>query len=210
MNIPKRYEDLTVEQFQQLELLKEDSTSDTLDKTIKRLSILSGKSIEYIEAMKPTEVYNKLLDAIYLSLPLTSMECPETFMLGFKKFRAIKDISSYSLSQQIDYTNILKANNSDYIKCLPELMAISHQELTLRGWKYCPENHAKNVELFKKSKLSESMGAVFFYSNCLKSYSTIIADYTQEKAKVLQDHMKEMMADQEFQSFLKDGGGNTQ
>lgn len=52
MNIPKRYEDLTVEQFQQLELLKEDSSLDTLDKTIKRLSILSGKSIEYIEAMR--------------------------------------------------------------------------------------------------------------------------------------------------------------
>lgn len=55
MNIPKRYEDLTVEQFQQLELLKEDSSLDTLDKTIKRLSILSGKSIEYIEAMRPSD-----------------------------------------------------------------------------------------------------------------------------------------------------------
>lgn len=210
MNIPKRYEDLTVEQFQQLELLKEDSSLDTLDKTIKRLSILSGKSIEYIEAMRPSDVHYHLLDAIFLTLPLTSMECPESFVLGFKKFRYIKDISTYTLSQQIDYTSILKASNSDYIKCLPELMTVSHQELTLRGWKYCPENHSKNVELFKKSKLSDSMGAVFFYSNCLKSYSKIIADYTQEKAKVLQDHMKEMMADQEFQSFLKGGDGNTQ
>jgi hypothetical protein len=45
MNIPKRYEDLTVSQFQELEALKNDDTLDKLDKSIKRLSILSGKSV---------------------------------------------------------------------------------------------------------------------------------------------------------------------
>ena len=210
MNIPKRYEDLTVEQFQQLEQLKNNNSLDALDKAIKRLSILSGKSIEYIEAMKPSDVYDKLLDAVFLFQPLESMPLKDSVILCFKKFRYIREISQYTTAQQKDFTEILKMNGNNYINCLPELMAICHQELTLRGWVYNSDNHFKNVELFKKSKLSETMGAVFFYSNCLKSYSEIIADFMENNNKKLKDHYQMMMDDQEFQSFLKDGGGNTQ
>jgi len=210
MNIPKRYEDLTVSQFQELEALKTDESLDKLDKSIKRLSILSGKSIEYIETLKPYLVYDKLLEAVFLIEPIKSMASPETFVLGFKKFRYIKSIDQYTTSQQKDFTEILKAHNNDYINCLPELMAICHQELTLFGWQYKPENHFKNVELFKQSKLKDSLGAVFFYSNCLKNYSEIIEDCLQKNNEILKAHYKTMMEDQEFQTFLKGGDGNTQ
>jgi hypothetical protein len=209
MNIPKRYEDLTVNQFQELEALKNDDTLDKLDKSIKRLSILSGKSVEYIETLKPSLVYEKLLDAIFLIEPINSMASPESFTLAYKKFRYIKSIDQYTTSQQKDFTEILKANNNDYIACLPELMAICHQELTLFGWKYKPENHFKNVELFKQSKLKDSLGAVFFYSNCLKSYSVIIEDCLLKANEMIQAHVKTMTDDQEFQTFLKGGDGNT-
>ncbi len=209
MNIPKRYEDLTVNQFQELEALKNDDTLDNLDKSIKRLSILSGKSVEYIETLKPSLVYEKLLDAIFLIEPINSMASPESFTLAYKKFRYIKSIDQYTTAQQKDFTEILKANNNDYIACMPELMAICHQELTLFGWKYKPENHFKNVELFKQSKLKDSLGAVFFYSNCLKSYSEIIEDCLQKANEMIQAHAKTMMEDREFQTFLKGGDGNT-
>jgi hypothetical protein len=209
MNIPKRYEDLTVSQFQELEALKNDDTLDKLDKSIKRLSILSGKSVEYIEKLKPSLVYEKLLDAIFLIEPINSMASPESFTLAYKKFRYIKSIDQYTTAQQKDFTEILKVNNNDYIACLPELMAICHQELTLFGWKYKPENHFKNLELFKQSKLKDSLGAVFFYSNCLKSYSEIIEDCLLKANEMIQAHVKTMMDDQEFQTFLKGGAGNT-
>jgi len=192
MNIPKRYEDLTVNQFQELEALKNDDTLDNLDKSIKRLSILSG-----------------ILDAIFLIEPINSMASPESFTLAYKKFRYIKSIDQYTTAQQKDFTEILKANNNDYIACMPELMAICHQELTLFGWKYKPENHFKNVELFKQSKLKDSLGAVFFYSNCLKSYSVIIEDCLLKANEMIQAHAKTMMEDREFQTFLKGGDGNT-
>lgn len=210
MNIPKIYEDLTVQQFQELEQLKTNDTLDSLDKAIKRLSILSGKSIEYIESMKPSEVFDKLLDATFLFQPLESMGLKDSVVLGFKKFRYIRDISQYTTAQQKDFTEILKMNGNNYINCLPELMAICHQELTLKGWVYNSDNHFKNVELFKKAKLSDTMGAVFFYSNCLKNYSEIIADFTESNNQMLKDHYKTMMEDQEFQNFLKDGDGNIQ
>jgi hypothetical protein len=208
MTIPKRYEDLTVEQFQQLELLKAEKL-DKLDMACKRLSILTGKSIDYIESLSPTKVYDMLLDAAFLINPINQFPIAKSVRFGFHKFRYIKEIHEYTTAQQKDFTTILKNNGNNYIKCLPELMAICHHELTLKGWVYNSDNHFRNVEYFKKSKLKNSLGAVFFYSNCLKNYSEIIEGCLQQADKVIQEVMTEIRGDLEFQTFLNNGDGST-
>lgn len=208
MKVPKRYEDLTVSQFQELEALKSNSALSKENKSDKRLAILSGEKLGVIQSLSSKEKYEILLDSIFLIEPLKEIQCCDSFWIGFKKFKYIKEISDYTTAQQIDVANILKANNGDYIKCLPELMALSHKELTLFGWKYKQENHQKNVELFKKSKLKDSFGAVFFYSKLFKRYAKIIADCLQKQNEPIQAHVKIMTEDKEFQTFLKTGGGN--
>lgn len=208
MIIPKRYEDLTVEQFQQLEELKADNSLDKLDRACKRLSILTGKSIEFIESLSPATVYDMLLDASFLTVPLEQMETPKHIRFGVHYFRYIEHIHQYSTAQQKDFTTILKNNNNDYIKCLPELMAICHQELTFKGWVYNSDNHFRNVELFKKSKLKDSLGAVFFYSNYSINCKKIIADCLVQQTQIIQETMKMIQEDSEFQTFLTNGGGS--
>jgi hypothetical protein len=210
MNIPTRYEDLTVEQFQQLEFLKQDETLDKLDKAVKRLSILSGQSIEYIEALSANQVYDYLLSAIFLTEPVKEIKCKDEIVLDGTKFRYIKDIHDYNICQEKDWKEMIKANDNQYFKCLPELMAICHLEYINGKWTYNSDNHQRNVELFKKSKLSESLGAVFFYSKYLKTYTKAIQDCLAQQVQVLEEAKSMMLADPEFQTFLKDGGGNTQ
>ena len=206
MTIPKKYEDLTVEQFQQLEALKTNIHLEQIDVACRRLSILSGKDIDYIESLSPTVVYNHLLDALYLNQPLLTMDCPESFTLGFKKFKYVSEISQYTVAQQKDFTEFLKQNDNDYIKCLPQLMAICHLELSLKGWVYDSSTHKKNVELFKKSKLKDSLGGVFFYSKFLINYSTILKDFLEESMIAIAS----LTNDEEFQDFLNNGDGSTQ
>ena len=208
MTIPKRYEDLTVEQFQQLELLKTEKL-DKLDMACKRLSILTGKSIDYIESLSPSKVYDMLLDAAFLINPINQFPIAKSVRFGLHKFRYIKEIHKYTTAQQKDFTTILKNNGNNYIKCLPELMAICHHELTLKGWVYNSDNHFRNVEYFKKSKLKHTLGAVFFYSNCLKNYSETIEGCLQQADKVIQEAMMEIQDDLEFQTFLNNGDGST-
>ena len=74
---------------------------------------------------------------------------------------------------------------------------------------YNSNNHNRNVELFKQSKLSESLGAVFFYSKYLKTYTKAIQDCLAEQVKVIEEAKQMMMDDLEFQTFLNDGDGNT-
>ena len=82
MKIPKRYEDLTVDQFQKLEELKTNDTLDNLDKAVLRLSILSGQAIEHIESLSPKKVYDYLLDAFFLTKPITDLICPDEIKIG--------------------------------------------------------------------------------------------------------------------------------
>jgi len=210
MKIPKRYEDLTVDQFQKLEELKTNTSLDKLDRAVLRLSILSGKSIDYIESLNATLVYNTLMDAVFLTQPITQIETPKEVKLGGIKFRYIKEIHEYNIAQEKDWKEMVKNSDNNYINCLPELMAVCHQEYENGKWVYNSNNHQRNVELFRNSKLSESLGAVFFYSKTLKGYTKVLADSLVKATETIQEIQKEMMADLEFQTFLKGGDGNTQ
>lgn len=209
MKIPKRYEDLTVIQFQQLEELKTNTSLDNLDKAVLRLSILSGKSVKEIEDLSPTKVYDVLMDAIFLTVPVTQIATPDDISLGGIKFRYIKDIYPYNIAQEKDWKQLMLNNDNNYFKCLPELMAICHQEFENGKWVYNSGNHLRNVEIFRNSKLSESLGAVFFYSKIFKRYTEILAVCLEEAAQLIQETNKMMSEDLEFQNFLKGGGGNT-
>lgn len=209
MKIPKRYEDLTVDQFQKLEELKTNTSLDKLDRAVLRLSILSGKSVDYIESLNATLVYNTLMDAVFLTQPITQIETPKEVKLGGIKFRYIKEIHEYNIAQEKDWKEMVKNSDNNYINCLPELMAVCHQEYENGKWVYNSNNHQRNVELFRQSKLSESLGAVFFYSKTLNAYTKVLADSLVKATETIQEIQKEMMADSEFQTFLKGGDGNT-
>lgn len=210
MTIPKRYEDLTVLQFQKLEELKQNKDLEPIDKACLRLSILSGKNLDHIENMHPKDVHNYLTQASFLLEPLTKMECKSHVILGLNKFKFIDKISDYNVAQQKDFTEFVKINENDYVKCLPELLAICHLQLGLDGYKYRPENHFKNVELFKKAKLKDCLGAVFFYSRFLKTYNEIIAHCLESNVIIINPMMTEIMSDKEFLASLTDGVGSIQ
>jgi hypothetical protein len=209
MNIPKRYEELTVDQFQKLEDLKTNNVLDNLDKAVLRLSILSGKSVKEIEDLSPTKVYDVLIDAIFLTIPITQIVTPDNISLGGIKFRYIKEIHEYNIAQEKDWKETIKNFDNNYFKCLPELMAICHQEFENGKWVYNSDNHQRNVEIFRNSKLSESLGAVFFYSKIFKRYTEILADCLVQATQTIQEANQMMSEDLEFQTFLKGGGGNT-
>ena len=210
MKIPKRYEDLTVDQFQKLEELKTNTSLDKLDRAVLRLSILSGKSVDYIESLNATLVYNTLMDAVFLTQPITQIETPKEVKLGGIKFRYIKEIHEYNIAQEKDWKEMVKNSDNNYINCLPELMAVCHQEYENGKWVYNSNNHQRNVDLFRNSKLSESLGAVFFYSKTLKGYTKVLADSLVKATVTIQEIQKEMTDDLEFQTFLKGGAGNIQ
>lgn len=211
MRVPIRYEDLTVEQFQQLEALKKEEGLELIDRAVKRLSILSGKSIDEIEELSPTRVHQSIVKAVFLTNPIHLIEVKkEPIKLGNKQFKAITDLHGFNVSQRKDYIEFLKANNNDYTKCLVELVCLCHAELKDGEFKYIEKNHFENKELFKQARLSEVIGAVFFYSKFLKSWSQCILTSLEKSEKDVSELMNEMMSDKGFLDFMNNGGGSIQ
>lgn len=194
------YENLTVEQYQKLQSIECDND---LDKRIIQYSIITGKTISQVEDINPIEIF-KLTN--FLQKPVHAMP----FNPRYGRFKAITDISEITAAQHKDFTTFIKQHDNDYVKCLPHILAIIHKEITLSGYKYVQEHHFRNVEVFKKAKLKDVLGTVFFYSKCFKSYSQTLKDCLESNEKKIAEMMMTISEDSEFQTFLKDGGGITQ
>lgn len=209
MTIPKTYGDLTVEQFQKLEILKSKKDIEPIDMVVEKLSILTSETIDSIENLDTKTIYSMLQDAIYLNSNLSDMPLNVDVKLGKKEFKFIDNISDFTIVQQKDFSEFLKMNNNNYILCLPEILCICHKEKTKDGYKYISDNHFDNVELFKKAKLKDVLGAVFFYSKCSQSYEKTINTSMENSQRSLAEIMTEIENNKEFQDFLNNGDGNT-
>lgn len=210
MKLVTRYEDLTVNQYHALELLKSEEFDMDVFKAAKRLSILSDMTLDEVESKPATFIYDALIKCLALTVELTGMPLKESVKLEGKVFKPIVNIHEITTAQHKDFNSILEANGNNYILCLPELLAIIHKEKTVNGFEYVQSNHFENVEIFKRSKLEDTIGAVFFYSKCLKNSSEILTNCLRDSNKIINETMTEISEDKEFQDFLKNGAGNIQ
>lgn len=208
MYIPNTYDNLTVEQFQKLTVLV--TKEQSIERDILILALLTSKSSFELEKLSPSTFYKHFNMASFIHEPIKSIPLKSSTWLGLKKFKAITEIHEFTTAQHKDFTEIMKANNNDYIACLPNILAICHKELTVLGYKYDSDNHYKNAKKFSKAKLKDVLGAVFFYSKCLKSYKMIIENSLELHTKVIKEMLEEIENDKPFQDFLNTGAGSTQ
>lgn len=225
MHIPTSYDNLTIEQYQKLTVLV--SKDQSIENEMLILALLTGKSSFELEKLSPTVFYKHFNKASFIHTPIKFMPLNEKVRLGLKKFIPITLISDISTAQHKDFTEIMKAHDNNYIACLPNILAICHKELVLipklvwnkekecykwreLGWVYETDSHYRNAKKFSKAKVKDVLGAVFFYSKCLKSYNTIIANSLELHTKVIKEMLEEIKNDKPFQDFLSTGDGNIQ
>jgi len=186
---------MNVAQWQHIETLDKDA-----DFKLNRLSYLSEKSIDKLESMPLIEL--KMLFEYYAEPKYRVNKC---FRLGFKLFKPIHSMSEFTIAQETDLNGFVKQSNGNYTLLVEQLLALTHKELTITGFKYVQANHAKNSELFKKSKAKKVLGNLFFYSKLSKSLNKNI----NTCSKLLENHAMEMERDTAFQAFLKTSERNT-
>ncbi|MBP9688257.1 MAG: hypothetical protein KBE91_01505 [Bacteroidia bacterium] len=186
---------MDVKQWKHIETLDKDADFD-----ISRLSYLSGYSVYELNRISLDKL--KMLLAYY-SEPKYRVN--KWFVLGFKVFKPIHNIAEFTLAQETDLNNLIKQHNGNYTECVEQLLALTHKELTLKGFKYVQSNHEKNSKLFLKAKAKKVLGNVFFYSKLLKTSKVTINNYLEK----LKAHIAEMQADKDFQAFLNNGGLST-
>lgn len=210
MNIPSSYQSLTLKQLIELHNLKKDGAISDLDKLVKKLSILTGKPEERISRLSLENI--KLLNSqtSYLDFPPAQLKVSKWLRVGFKLYMPALEMSEFTVAQMADFVSIYERNEKDHVACANELLAIIYKRVLLfKESKYDPSGHAKLSEALLKKRVGKTLGTLFFYANAWKKSRQTMQDKSQEAARIIQETMKEIQADDGFMSSLRTGAGST-
>lgn len=209
MKVPYSFEDITLSQFMQLHENEINKSIDKIDKDTKRLSILSGESIEFIEELPFSDRQNFLNKTAYVNTPPTNLKVCKRFRAKGKLLIPTTSLQDMKVNQLVDFYALLKAANGEYIKQANVLLAVMFKPFKLIGdTKYSPENHAKISELLLSAKVGDCLGLLFFYLDFWKQCEPRIVHCLTAAQKTIEEAMSEIMNDKEFQDFLNNGDGN--
>jgi hypothetical protein len=200
MNLPKRFEDLTLKQYIDLIELDKDLNLTVIEKAVKKLSILSGKAIEDIESLDFKKLFYYLAKVKFTNEPPENIAFKKSFIIGFRKYVATTNLQEMKPAQLIDFAALQKAN-----KPLNDLLAVMYKR---SGKEYDYKEHEKISKELLKAKVSDCLGLVFFYLNFFKKCEPLIVQFLEKQQSIIKEGMKGIVTDKEFTSFLKTGDGN--
>ena len=148
----KSFNDFTVEQFQQWhKVIKEES--DIIDREVKLASILTGKSVEYLESV-PYSVLKEVIKRVNkISLTEPSTKVVRFVKVGRKVYSAIlnaQDLHGLMSTSQFTAAKTYAANP---IENMHLLLPLYYAPYKLFGKQKLADNQLKLGEEFKKVKI---------------------------------------------------------
>lgn len=210
MKLPYRFEYMTLAQFIKLYELDQNKDIDTIDKNVNKLAILSGNSVEAIELLDLKHIRYYLTKINYTSNVPKNLSIPKRFWCGKYLLTPTMSLQEMGVNQMVDFFSIIKANNNNYISCANDLLAVMFKPYKFIGKsKYSPDAHSKISKQLLSAKVGDCLGLLFFYLDLWMRCEPLILTYLENSNKTIEEIMKEIQNDKEFQDFLKHGGGNT-
>jgi hypothetical protein len=210
LKLPKDWNDVTVEQFQECYFLL--GKTPTIDTWVMVLSTLSGKPGSEIEALSITDLkkYIKKLD--FLINPNLNEKVNKFVSIKGKIFKAVYQASDMQTNQVADLKGLMNSEgqsiNDTVVENAHKLLACIYVPLTLKGFRYLPSKHKEVSNSFRKAKMGEVYGTLFFYSKTYKALMEAINSYGEKNLEIVKEHMKEIEDWQTRRKILeKDGVG---
>lgn len=194
LKLPKDWNDITVEQFQECYFLL--GKNPTIDTWVMVLSTLSGKSGKEIESLSITELkkYIKKLD--FLVNPSLNEKVNKFVTIKGKLFKAVYRASDMQTNQVADLKGLMASEgqsiNDVVVENAHKLLACIYIPLTLKGFRYVPSKHKEVSNYFRKAKMGEVYGTLFFYSKTYKNLMEAINTYGEKNLEIVKEHMKEL------------------
>lgn len=214
MNLPANLGELTVEQFQGLTKLY-NSDKDPLDVGVEAVSLLSGKSVEYLSKDVDYKDLAKCFNHVKTLISARSVNDLEqttkfnpTIVVSGRIFKACmaSDFNSaqFKACQYIDAKNLSK----NWVDNLHLLLCAVWLPVNVFGKrkKYNGSKIEGQSKIMLKAKLKDVCGLLFFYSAVFEKLNPIIQMSLGEATKTIQDQMEEIMNNSEFLASVGHGG----
>lgn len=208
MRLPKSFNDLTIEQFQECYFVL--GSKPTLDSWIMVISILSGKSKDTIESLPIKELKKEINKLQFLLSPNLNEKVNKFISIKGRPFKAVFFASDMQTNQVADLKGLMhkegQSVNDTIVENAHKLLACIYLPLTLRGFKYVPSKHKEVSQYFRKAKMGDVYGTLFFYSNLYRNLIEAINTFGKSHMEIVNSHMKELEEWQTRKESLEQGG----
>lgn len=223
MRLPINYNQVTVEQYQEIySLLQQEEIDWTYI-----ISFFTGKTFDEVYAFDFKFRFYIIKQLSFLTTPpqptikhsffksglLKSIKYypkPKKFLrIGGKIFKASAGVMDINAGRLREIKTTLSA--SDPINVLHELCALTYEENTKKwfgfNFQYIKNNRPQNAEIFKKAPMSVAYQSVFFCSEVLQNMILNDLDYL-ESEKAISQRMKEVEQELQWSNTGNSGLGN--
>ena len=185
MNIPSSWSEITIYQYQLIDDILKDTTSEILDKNIKILACLLNKGVDEVEDMD-VNVFKKLVEkSAFLFEPIPNFKLPVDIEIKGVKyyFEPVNPIRTFG--QFVDmsvFTKDVEANTQNLHNILACLF------VKKKGYKRV--DHSEVAKLLRDNlTMDKAFPIALFFCEVFKKSLPIIQDYLE---KEVQAQMKEL------------------
>lgn len=189
MKIAQDWKEVTIEMYQELNLIERENEIATI---IERISVLADTDPESIRQL-PIPEFKKLTEQIEWVTKKPEPDLNYRFELDGKRYGIIPDLNFISTGEWADIENW----KDDSIANLHLICALIYRPITKEDgdeWEiepHKPHGFMKRAELFrKKLTIDHVFGAVLFFSASGMKFIEIIADYLEDEAKAVKKTQK--------------------
>lgn len=207
MRLPKSWNDITVEQFQECYFIL--GKNPKIDDWVLALSVLSGKGVKQIEDLSIKKLKDEINKLQFLLSPALNEKVNKILYTKGRCFKAVLDLSQMQTNQVADLKGFMtgeKPTQDLIVENFHRLLACIYLPLTFKGFKYVPSQHVKTSEYMKKVKIGDVYGTLFFYSDVYKALTKTTQDFGEKQVGILKEHMEEIQK----WTTTKDGVGTQQ
>lgn len=189
------WKDVTVWQWQQLQMIAKKKEDTELDKAVKTLAILTNRTENQIDSLSISELNRELKKIDWISKEEAKPKPVDYIKVNGKRYRCIYDVRQIPFARYIES----KFFSEDVLLNLHKIMAsmIRPMKLTWRGWKvakYDASKHEDYAQDLLGAPFEAVYGSVVFFcqvfSDSIKSSKDfMMADLmkngmTQEEAEM--------------------------
>lgn len=205
MRLPKNLNEVTVEQFQECYFLLNGKATDDTDPIFLEPTRWANV-IACLSKVDPKVIKNLPGNQFkYLTRKLSFLKDDERLNTKVKKYilvnktvyKAVWEADKLSTSQAFDIKTFCKpetgmSQRDTVVENLHKLLASIYLPLKKLQFTYSGTDHEKISNDFKKAKMGDVAGTLFFYSLVSPKLTEAMLDFGEKPMQMLTEHMKEV------------------
>lgn len=181
MNIPKSWNDVTLDMFNRLSEIDRNDVAGYIDV----IEILSGKSTDDMSIRELTQLM-KSLD--FMSEPIPETIIRDSYSINGNVYIVDKDLSSLSVSQFMDFTGYVKTNPKDFVSILSVF-------LIPEGKTYGEYDMSKVQDDIRDMSITDVQAIFNFFTLVFGNLSAVTLEYLKRKSRRMElpEDLKSLM-----------------